>query len=52
MILVDAQRTDIPYTLDISLYNKEVIAKKYSSRFLEPIEQYDITSKRFQLEKS
>ena len=32
-ILVDAQRTEIPYThrsIDISLYDGEVIANKYS----------------------
>ena len=36
-ILVDAQRTEIPHThrsIDISLYDREVIAGKYSNRFL------------------
>ena len=35
--LVDAQSTEIPYThrsIDISLYDREVIADKYSDRFL------------------
>ena len=35
-ILVDAQRTEIPHThrnIDISLYDREVIADKYSNRF-------------------
>ena len=34
---MDAQRTEIPHThrnIDISLYDREVIADKYSSRFL------------------
>ena len=36
-ILGDAQRTEIPHThisIDISLYDREVIADKYSNRFL------------------
>ena len=35
--LVDAQRTEIPDThrsIDISLYDREFIADKYSDRFL------------------
>ena len=33
-ILVDAQRTEIPHThRNISLYDREVIAEKYSIRF-------------------
>ena len=35
--LVDAQRTEIPHThrsIDVSLYDGEVIADKYSDRFL------------------
>ena len=37
VILVDTQRTEIPCThidIGISLYDREVIADKYSSRFL------------------
>ena len=36
-ILVDAQRTEITHThtnIDTSLYGREVIADKYSDRFL------------------
>ena len=36
-ILVDAHRTEIPHThrsIDRSLYDREVIAYKYSNRFL------------------
>ena len=36
-ILVDVQRTEIPHShrnIDISLYDREVIADKYSNRFL------------------
>ena len=41
VILVDAQRIEIPdiyIDIDISSYGKEVIAKKDSSRFPNPVE--------------
>ena len=48
--LVDAQRTDIPHTytnIDISLYDREVIADKYSDRFLKQIKQHSKVKRVF-----
>ena len=41
------QRSHTHRDIDISLYDKEVNAKKYSGRFLEPIEQCNVTRKGY-----
>ena len=45
--MLKGQRSHTHRNIDISLYDKKVIAKKYSGRFLEQIKQCSITSKMY-----